>query len=159
MKRKLFSLKTLIFKPMVSACVFLVVVFLGMVGIFAVNNLTINQIRSTDEPSGKLTADKWDSLVALVNGQATTITTLQNQLTILSGNVANSLNTTSVDIPAGAIWAFDLSACPSGWTRFSAADNRFIMGASSNFKTTGGRSSLTLSTSQLPSHSHYISAN
>lgn len=159
MKHYLSSLKKLLFKPAVSAMIFLVLVILGTLGIFAANNLGLNQIRSTDAPADTLTADKWDSLVALVNGQATTITTLQNQLTILSGNVANSLNTTSVDIPAGAIWAFDLSACPSGWTRFSAADNRFIMGASSNFKTTGGRSSLTLSTSQLPSHSHYISAN
>ncbi|MDR0650065.1 MAG: hypothetical protein LBG59_01300 [Candidatus Peribacteria bacterium] len=52
--------------------------------------------------------------------------------------------------------AFDLSTCPSGWTRFSAADNRFIMGASTNSKATGGSASITLSASQLPSHKHYL---
>jgi hypothetical protein len=61
-----------------------------------------------------------------------------------------------LDVPAGSVMAFDLSSCPSGWTRFSAADNRFIMGATTNSKETGGASSIYLSTDQLPSHSHYL---
>ncbi|MDR2190357.1 MAG: hypothetical protein LBP53_04125 [Candidatus Peribacteria bacterium] len=125
-----------------------------------------------------LTAANWDLLIDYLSGMDTevqkTLQLLNQKVSELSGNLVgvtnnfasltNSLttltNTVNVvsekSVPAGAVMAFDLSACPTGWTRFSAADNRFIMGASSNFKTTGGSSYIYLSANQLPSHSHYL---
>lgn len=62
----------------------------------------------------------------------------------------------SNSIPAGAIMAFNLSACPAGWTRFAEADGRFIMGSSSNSREKWGQSSIKLTIDQLPPHYFYI---
>ncbi|MDR2191170.1 MAG: DUF5011 domain-containing protein [Candidatus Peribacteria bacterium] len=83
----------------------------------------------------------------------TTITNLTNLLNALNNTISNQAGDS---IPAGAVMAFDLSACPSGWTRFADADNRFIMGANTNSKEKGGNSSITLAWNQLPPHSHYV---
>lgn len=52
---------------------------------------------------------------------------------------ATGLATWEVSIPSGMIAMFD-TACPSGWTRFSALDGKFPYGASS-YGATGGASS------------------
>ena len=51
--------------------------------------------------------------------------------------------------------AFDLPNCPEGWTRFSEADNRFIMGASAGFGNAGGSNNVKLELKNIPPHSHY----
>ena len=45
-----------------------------------------------------------------------------------------------------------------GWTRYSVADGRFLLGASDRFQagSTGGEEAVTLSLSQAPPHSHVI---
>lgn len=50
--------------------------------------------------------------------------------------------------------AFDLSTCPAGWTRFSKADNRFIMGANAGFGQVGGNSKIMMQANQVAPHSH-----
>lgn len=50
-------------------------------------------------------------------------------------------------VPAGLIVCFDDTSIPSGWTRFSAADDKHIIGAGSSYNVadTGGANTLTLS--------------
>ncbi len=63
-------------------------------------------------------------------------------------------------IPADAIMAFNLSSCPSGWTRFSVADGRFLVGIGNNTEHTyflgdsGGKDAVRLQGGELPEHSH-----
>ena len=67
-------------------------------------------------------------------------------------------------VPSGAVVAFK-DACPSGWTEVTNLAGRVIIGAgtlapdtyTSNVST-GGAPRITLSTAQMPSHNHSISA-
>jgi len=63
-------------------------------------------------------------------------------------------------IPAGAVMAFDLSACPTGWTELVSARGRTIVGLNpgdASFDTqgeTGGEKTHTLTINEMPSHNH-----
>ncbi len=59
-------------------------------------------------------------------------------------------------IPAGAVMAFNLSSCPDGWSPFTEANDRFIMGSQANLREKGGNSEIQLTIGQLPRHSHGI---
>ena len=75
-------------------------------------------------------------------------------------------------IPSGAVIAFNLASCPSGWSALASAVGRPIIGVGtypansdadgSNASTTytlagtGGNEDITLSTGQLPPHSHTV---
>ena len=76
---------------------------------------------------------------------------------------ANGLGTWEyAPIPTGAVMAFDLGSCPAGWSDWSSAEGRVIVGldtAQSEFDTkgeTGGAKTHTLSINEMPSHSHTI---
>ena len=66
--------------------------------------------------------------------------------------------------PTGAVMAFDLASCPSGWTAYTAADGRNIIGAGTATGAsgatahtkgqTGGEEKHVLTVSELASHSH-----
>ncbi len=58
-------------------------------------------------------------------------------------------------IPEGAIMAFT-SLCPQGWYELTGSNWKFLMWANSNFGNWWWNSSITLSVSQIPAHSHYI---
>ncbi len=58
--------------------------------------------------------------------------------------VCNGASWQSPGVPSGAIVMFD-AACPSGWTRFAALDNRFPRG-SATYGATGGSTSLPMNT-------------
>ena len=45
------------------------------------------------------------------------------------GQGSSQPTTTVIDIPKGAVMAFNLSTCPQWWSRFAEADGRFIMGS------------------------------
>ena len=67
----------------------------------------------------------------------------------------NSISSTTANsIPSGLIM-MSTTACPSGWTRFTALDNNFPRGSSS-YGSTGGSASVTLTTNELPAHNHVI---
>jgi len=73
-------------------------------------------------------------------------------------------------VPSGAVMAFDLTSCPSGWAPLATAVGRVVIGAGtyaanadadgSNYENTvvvtetGGNVDYTLSISEMPSHSH-----
>ena len=91
--------------------------------------------------------------------QDASITTLLNSLTATISQV-NS-NTVNV-VPSGAVMAFDLNSCPSGWSALSAASGRFIVGTgalgSDNYGlgAVGGEARHTLTIAEMPSHDHDI---
>lgn len=55
-------------------------------------------------------------------------------------------------IPSGMIAIFDAAACPSGWTRVSAFDDKFIRGKD----TYGGSGGASTHTHTGPSHTHTV---
>ena len=57
-------------------------------------------------------------------------------------------------IPAGAVMAFNLSSCPDGWTPFTEANDRFIMGSQGNLREKGGNKEIMMQANQLAPHSH-----
>ena len=67
--------------------------------------------------------------------------------------------------PSGTLAAFNLAACPAGWTAANYAAGRVIVGAGSGaglteraFGTTGGEETHTLTTTEIPPHAHTIGA-
>lgn len=75
----------------------------------------------------------------------------------------------SGSIPSGIIcmWSGASNAIPNGWALCNGSNdtpdlrNRFIVGAGSSYDVgdTGGSNSVTLSTSQIPSHTHSIGSH
>ena len=68
-----------------------------------------------------------------------------------------------IEFPSGAIIAFDtITSCPSGWTQVAAG--KVIVGLNTgdadfdNPGDTGGEKTHTLTTNEMPSHSHSIPA-
>lgn len=62
-------------------------------------------------------------------------------------------------IARNAVVAFvGRAGCPDGWTRFEAANGRFILGVSDSFSplATGGEQRVILTEAELPSHNHTI---
>lgn len=59
-------------------------------------------------------------------------------------------------IPAGAVMSFDLTSCPSGWSEYTSARDRTIIGSGSSYSrgATGGASTHTLTIAEMPSHRH-----
>jgi hypothetical protein len=62
----------------------------------------------------------------------------------------------AVEVPAGAIMAFNLAACPAGWAPFAGANGRQIIGTSGAypFGSTGGAATHALTIPEMPSHNH-----
>ncbi|MDR3169526.1 MAG: hypothetical protein LBU27_07420 [Candidatus Peribacteria bacterium] len=96
MKQKFSSLKKLLFKPAVSAVIFVTIVIIGF-GVYAAIN-SLDDVKSAAAPSNQLTAQKWDYLVDQVKQQASTITNLQAQLATLTGNTDITPLTGNTDI-------------------------------------------------------------
>lgn len=61
-------------------------------------------------------------------------------------------------VPSGAVMAFDLAACPAGWTPMVPAAGRVVVGATTGLArgATAGADSVALSADQMPSHSHGV---
>jgi hypothetical protein len=65
-------------------------------------------------------------------------------------------------VPSGAVMAFNLASCPTGWTALTGATGRVIVGTGSNgtnsytLGATGGADSRTLTVAQLPPHNHTV---
>jgi len=56
-------------------------------------------------------------------------------------------------VPSGMIAIFDTD-CPFGWTRVTALDGKFLVASSTYNAAAGGNNSITLTVSNLPSHTH-----
>jgi hypothetical protein len=61
-------------------------------------------------------------------------------------------------VPAGAVMAFDLAACPAGWTALTDAQGRVIVGSTTAVArgTKVGSDQVTLTTAQMPAHAHGV---
>lgn len=61
-------------------------------------------------------------------------------------------------VPSGAVMAFDLASCPSGWTAYASGVDRFIVGSGSTYSlnNTGGSATHTLTAAEMPSHTHSV---
>jgi len=72
-------------------------------------------------------------------------------------------------VPTGiiAMWSGSIASIPSGWALCNGSNgtpdlrNRFVVGAGSTYNpgNTGGADTVTLATTQIPSHTHSVSGN
>lgn len=95
--------------------------------------------------------------------------TVTGTVTATSFTGDGSALTGIVSIPSGviAIWSGSTGAIPSGWVLCNGSNstpdlrNRFVVGAGDSYSVdaTGGANTVTLATTNLPSHSHSFSAN
>jgi microcystin-dependent protein len=93
---------------------------------------------------------------------------LKNTFPNLTGPVTATQTTINVPVPSGliAMWSGLISAIPSGWYLCDGTNgtpnlrDRFIVGAGSTYAVgaTGGAASVTLDSTQMPAHSHTITA-
>jgi hypothetical protein len=61
-------------------------------------------------------------------------------------------------VPAGAVMAFDLTACPAGWTALADAQGRVIVGTAAGLARNAkvGADQVTLTAAQMPAHTHTV---
>lgn len=70
--------------------------------------------------------------------------------------------TEDAPVPSGAVMAFNLASCPSGWSALSGAAGRFIVGTGTlssdtySLDDTGGEARHTLTANEMPAHTHSI---
>ena len=124
-------------KPILSGAVFVASFGLIGAGALAASSSLYNLKAANPANNNQLTAENRDTL----------ITEVENLKSQIGSN--NS-------IPAGAVMAFNLSSCPDGWSPFTEANDRFIMGSQWNLKEKGGTGKIELTINQLPSHYFYI---
>jgi len=89
---------------------------------------------------------------------------IQDQLDTLTTNLASTNNNLSSAVPTGMVmmWSGASNAIPSGYVLCDGGNgtpdlrDRFVVGAGSGYSVgaTGGASSVTLTTAQMPSHTH-----
>ena len=81
--------------------------------------------------------------------------------TINAANVLINGQPIGGSIPSGVIVATAGGSCPAGWSAYSAANDRVIVGAGGQYATgqTGGSDRVTLSVSQMPAHQHHVLAD
>lgn len=74
--------------------------------------------------------------------------------TILQDENLKSL--VSKSLPTGSVVAFDLSSCPAGWSEYSPAQGRSIIGAGARYRLgqAEGKETHSLSVNELPPHTH-----
>jgi microcystin-dependent protein len=99
--------------------------------------------------------------------QSIGVTATATELNVLDGITATTsgLNTAATHyVPSGGIilWSGSIAGVPSGWFLCNGSNgtpdlrDRFVVGAGSSYAVdaTGGAASVTLTTSQIPSHAH-----
>jgi hypothetical protein len=61
-------------------------------------------------------------------------------------------------VPRGAVMAFDLAACPAGWSAMTDAQGRVIVGTSTGVALDAkvGADQVTLTAAQMPAHAHGV---
>ncbi len=59
-------------------------------------------------------------------------------------------------LPTGFLGFFNLASCPTGWTRYSAADGRYMVGRGSNIGSTVGSALSNLEDRAVGYHTHGV---
>ncbi len=92
---------------------------------------------------------------AVEAAHATAADTATNATTAATANAAGG-GLASLVVPSGAVMAFDLAACPAGWSPFASAAGRVVVGATTGLglEQQVGSDQVTLSVAQMPSHGH-----
>jgi hypothetical protein len=131
----------------------------------ASNADTATQAVTATQADTATTADSATS--AMTAGSASTADSATNAgHAVNADNCTNATNATNATLandvktlPTGAVMAFDLAACPTGWAAFTAAQNHVIVGVGPGLALDQavGADSLALSVAQMPSHSHGVS--
>lgn len=109
---------------------------------------------------------------AIVQQLATQVTSLSTQVTRLQtcanrqsfytpGTAgADASGCVGTSIPEKTVAAFNLAACPSGWSAFTSANGRVIVGTGTfdgetyTLREAGGKAAYRLSVDELPPHDH-----
>ena len=125
-------------KPLLSGAIFVASVGLIGAGALAASSSLYNLKAENPTNQNRLTASNWDTLVKEVE------------------NLKDQLANQAPDVPSGAVMAFNLSSCPDGWSPFTEANGRFIMGSQGNLREKGGNSEINLRIDQLPPHFFYL---
>ena len=95
------------------------VIAVGGVGAFALSSQYLKSDGTPDFQKLKSTANE-----NRLNAQ------MRDQLMDGLSKMQEKIPTTNGEtIPAGAVMAFNLSSCPDGWSPFTEANDRFIMGS------------------------------
>lgn len=126
----------------------------------------------TDALEQTVAADQTQAtLRSMVEDQATAA--IDDASAVIQSRVSNLVRTSlaglpngtdlvaSLQVPSGAVMAFDRSRCPDGWSTYDALAGRTIVGAGRGIGLTprrvgdrGGEEQVTLSLSQMPQHRH-----
>ena len=108
-------------------------------------------------------------LTVWTTGQALKAVDLNANFTALNGSFMGldsrvaTLETAAPLVPSGAVMAFDLDVCPSGWSVLPSAQGRTVVGVNADttnglsVRTRGqsfGEENHTLVASEMPSHTH-----
>ncbi len=134
----------------------------------------------TNLPDGDTIASGTTSITANGTGSSISLTTagttwgyLRSIASYIPNLVSNAVSTTAIStstingapssswtIPTGAIMAFDLATCPSGWSEYTAARGRFLRGIDNGAGNDpdGTRAPGTTQADAFKSHSHGIVA-
>jgi len=131
---------------------------------------------ASEDTWGDKLISNWDSvdstLYAALNGSTAIAPNLTAGSWKISGTAVDAtaaeLNTASTHyVPSGGIimWSGSIGSIPSGWALCDGTNgtpdlrNRFVVGAGDSYSVnaTGGANSVSLSTSQIPSHNHSFS--
>jgi hypothetical protein len=95
--------------------------------------------------------------------EASHATAADSATTATTASTANAAggSLASQVVPAGAVMAFNLDACPSGWAPLPTAAGRAIVGATTGLArgSVVGADQVTLSLAQMPTHAHAMAGN
>lgn len=90
------------------------------------------------------------------------IKNMQGDIKIINDKIVENGD---LKLPSGAVMAFNLAQCPSGWATFVELRGRVIVGSGTGdglsqrgLGETGGKETHTLTTDQMPNHNHYVSS-
>lgn len=81
---------------------------------------------------------------------------MEAQHAVSASNAAGGL--AAQVVPTGAVMAFNLATCPSGWSPLAAASGRVIVGAAAGVTpgATFGKDQVALTANEMPKHTHPI---
>lgn len=103
-----------------------------------------------------VSASEWNKIVANVGALDTQLATTTASANTASTNATNAL---AKAVPTGAVMAFNLTACPTGWSEYTQAYGRVIRGIDKSgtaIDPDGQRAPGAIQNDSLQNHTHYM---